>query len=111
MIRIHLSFAGDEVERFSTEKDEITIGRSSDNDVAIDNVGVSKLHARIFERDGQLMVEDCESTNGTSLNGEKIQAATPLEEGDTISILKYSLIVSTEDPEPGDSDCVETYRL
>jgi hypothetical protein len=47
---------------------------------------VSQVHARVTERDGSLWVEDVGSTNGTYVNGERIDAPTKLGKGDRVQV-------------------------
>jgi pSer/pThr/pTyr-binding forkhead associated (FHA) protein len=79
------------------EGQEIIIGRSSELDMVLVEEMVSRRHARIQLQDGVITIEDLGSTNGTFVNGEKIQKGT-LREGDRIligtSILK---VVTTAD--------------
>ena len=51
-----------------------------------DDTYVSQLHARVFQADGPLFVEDLGSTNGTFLNGERISAPTALQGGDRLQV-------------------------
>ena len=53
--------------------DDQTLGRLASNDVAIDEAGLSREHARVFREDGSWWVEDLGSSNGTFVNGERIQ--------------------------------------
>lgn len=94
MIAITVIFNGYEIEHFVTEKKYITIGRMSNNDICLNNIGISKRHAWIFEREGVYLLEDCESTNGTYLNGKEVKTTQLLEENDVIGIVKYHLEVS-----------------
>lgn len=77
------------------ELQEIVIGRSSDLDMVLVEEMVSRRHARISLEQGVVSIEDMGSTNGTFVNGEKIQHAT-LQEGDRVligtSILKLVAI-------------------
>lgn len=51
----------------------LSIGRTKENDIAIDHTSVSKHHASlVLNEDGKLLVADTGSTNGTYLNGERI---------------------------------------
>jgi len=64
---------------------ELTIGRAAGCGIAIpDDTFVSNVHARVFERDGDVFVEDLGSTNGTLVNGAALTAAVKLRKGDRI---------------------------
>ncbi len=64
----------------------LSIGRSKDSDVQIDDRYASSLHARVFERGGRTFVEDMNSTNGTLLNGATLKGEAELIDGDTVQI-------------------------
>ncbi|HEV2728209.1 MAG TPA: FHA domain-containing protein [Solirubrobacterales bacterium] len=64
----------------------LSIGRSKEADVRIDDRYASSLHARVFSREGRFYVEDMNSTNGTLLNGATLQGEADLIDGDTIQI-------------------------
>jgi pSer/pThr/pTyr-binding forkhead associated (FHA) protein len=68
----------------------ITIGRSSSNDIPVDNLAVSRHHAQIIKEGDHYLVEDLDSNNGTYLNGDRIQNH-PLKDGDNIQIGKHVL--------------------
>src|SRR6186713_2166944 len=67
------------------EGQEIIIGRSSELDMVLVEEMVSRKHARIALTDGVINIEDMGSTNGTFVNGEKVQQGT-LHEGDRVLI-------------------------
>jgi pSer/pThr/pTyr-binding forkhead associated (FHA) protein len=67
------------------EGQEIVIGRSSELDMVLVEEMVSRKHARIALSDGVISIEDMGSTNGTFVNGEKVQQGT-LREGDRVLI-------------------------
>ncbi len=64
----------------------LSVGRSKDSDVRIDDRYASGLHARVFSREGRYFVEDMNSTNGTLLNGATLSGEAELIDGDTIQI-------------------------
>jgi FHA domain len=64
----------------------LSIGRSKEADVRIDDRYASSLHARVFSREGRFFVEDMSSTNGTLLNGATLQGEAELIDGDNVQI-------------------------
>jgi hypothetical protein len=64
----------------------LSIGRSKECDVQIEDRYASGLHARVFERGGRFLAEDMSSTNGTLLNGAELQGEAELIDGDTVQI-------------------------
>lgn len=64
----------------------LSIGRSKESDVRIDDRYASGLHARVFERGGRHFVEDMSSTNGTLLNGAELRGEAELIDGDAVQI-------------------------
>lgn len=66
------------------------IGRNQDNDVVIDNAGVSGNHAEIIKNGEKYTIHDLNSKNGVYVNGERI-SETELKFGDEISIFKHKL--------------------
>ncbi len=65
---------------------EVTLGRSPRCIVHLDDRFASGVHARIFERNGELWLEDLGSTNGTWLNEERLVAPSRLQRGDRIKV-------------------------
>lgn len=66
---------------------EITLGRDPGCTIAIDDdTYVSQLHLRIYDYEGQPMVEDLGSTNGTFHNGAKLNGSKLLHPGDRIQV-------------------------
>jgi len=67
------------------DEGEIWIGRSSELDMVLVEDMVSRRHAKISVREGQIMLEDFGSTNGSFVNGEKITKCV-LAEGDRVLV-------------------------
>jgi pSer/pThr/pTyr-binding forkhead associated (FHA) protein len=65
-----------------------TIGRLPDNNLQIDNLAVSGHHAKISWEQGQYIVEDLGSLNGTYVNNERV-GKVPLKHGDRVKIGKH----------------------
>lgn len=91
MFRVTLSLGGTVVRKYPFEKDQITIGRDPDCDISIDNVAVSRNHATVSLADGEYVLEDLQSGNGTFVNGEKVVTHV-LHSGDAFIIGKYTLL-------------------
>lgn len=88
---VALKFKGKEIDHWVFDKHELRIGRTPDNDIAIDNLAVSRLHAVLEEDRGSFYVRDCDSLNGTVVNGNKVGRAQ-LNDGDEISIGKHTIV-------------------
>jgi FHA domain-containing protein len=68
-------------------EDEITLGRGAGCTVPLAfDTFVSQVHARAFDRDGTLWVEDLGSRNGTFVNGEQIHDATRVAKGARVQV-------------------------
>lgn len=67
-------------------QDELTIGRSSDNNVFIKDPFVSKKHLKIVQDEGDYYLEDLSSANGTFLNEDKVEDVVKLESGDILKV-------------------------
>ena len=72
------------------------LGRLPECDVQLDDVSVSRRHARITERAGGWAIEDLDSTNGVRVNGTSVRQAT-LEHGDTIELGSVKMTFALED--------------
>lgn len=71
-----------------------TIGRTMNNDIALNDSFLSAEHA-ILQWDGQTwIIDDLESTNGTRLNGQEVVQPSPLDYGDTIQVGHVDLKLS-----------------
>ncbi len=68
------------------EKAEIIIGRDINNDIVINDSEVSRRHARLFLSEGNYVIEDLGSTNGTSVNGQRITGPYLLRPGELIML-------------------------
>jgi pSer/pThr/pTyr-binding forkhead associated (FHA) protein len=91
MPEIIVKFEDKIIEKFITEKKRITIGRTPDNDIVLDNRGVSRRHAQIEFSENQAVIIDNESLNGTFVNSRRVSEEI-LKDSDTINIGKYSLV-------------------
>ena len=76
---------------FSVSKNELKIGRDPDNDIFLDDITVSRKHALIKHKKGNLVISDVGSLNGTYLNHERVDEAY-LDNKDEIQIGKFKMI-------------------
>jgi pSer/pThr/pTyr-binding forkhead associated (FHA) protein len=72
---------------------EITLGRDPQCEVYLEDETVSAYHARLSYHHGQWWLEDLESTNGTTLNGEKVKTPTIIISNDNIRCGEAALTV------------------
>lgn len=90
--------------------EELVIGRLAEGDGALgEDIELSREHARILrEGDGRFLVEDLGSTNGTYLNGRRLDRPAPLEAGDRIQVGGSALVVqvSAAQTTPPSSDTI-----
>jgi len=70
-----------------------TIGRAPNADFIVDATLVSRLHCRLSAGATELQVEDLESTNGTFVNGERVERAA-LKIGDRLGVGEVEFLIS-----------------
>lgn len=97
MLTILLKFNDQLLKTIETDRDAITIGRNESNEIQVDNLSVSKQHAKISKQDDKYVIEDLKSTNGTYLN-EKIISRAELNDQDVITIGKHTLEIYLNRP-------------
>jgi pSer/pThr/pTyr-binding forkhead associated (FHA) protein len=78
-------------ERFYLEAPDITIGRDPSSDIFLNDVTVSRAHARLYVAGGDVRVVDAGSLNGTFVNGELVNEAA-LASGDTLQIGRFRMV-------------------
>ncbi len=87
---------------FTVDDVETHIGRGRESAVRIDDVGISRTHARIVRTlEGQYLVEDLKSTNGVFVNGRRVERCD-LVNGDRVQVgptvvLRFALIDADEE--------------
>jgi pSer/pThr/pTyr-binding forkhead associated (FHA) protein len=85
------------IERVVVQKKMISIGRTSGNDIVLDNKAVSRKHALIEFNESSALVMDNESVNGTFVNNRKVSEEV-LKDNDQITIGKFDLIYHRDAP-------------
>ena len=94
-MRISLIIDNTVLKKYIFDQNEIIIGRDTNSDICIDNIAVSRKHARITKGPDEHFIEDMGSINGTFVNGHWVSKKL-LDTGDEISIGKYSLKINFE---------------
>ena len=93
--------AGDHgtVQRVAITSPSFQIGRQPSNHLAIADQTVSGRHAELLQIDTDLFLRDLNSTNGTLLNGRRVQNLTGLQHGDVIHFgsVMFTLVQGGED--------------
>ncbi len=78
--------------RFLLSGGDVSIGRSSENGIVLNDFSVSRRHALLSERGGVWTIEDLNSTNGVKVNGT-FAPKTPLRANDVLSVGAFTLYV------------------
>ncbi len=66
-------------ESFTLNDDVTTIGRSSDNDICISDIGASRHHAKFVKKGDRIFITDLKSSQGVFIDGEKIEPVLEVE--------------------------------
>jgi pSer/pThr/pTyr-binding forkhead associated (FHA) protein len=107
MAKLVLGFNGETLQEYPLDRETMTIGRKTDNDIHIDNLAVSGNHAKILTILNDSFIEDLDSTNGTYINGEKINRHA-LQNGEIIAIGKHELKYVNDTADDGSGNFEKT---
>ena len=88
---------GDE-SRFLIDQDITSVGRHPESDIFLDDITVSRHHAKFVRAGGVLHLEDLGSLNGTYINRTLIDGRAQVRSGDEIQIGKYRATIALGDP-------------
>ncbi len=95
MAKLTLQFGTTVLKEYTLERQVVTIGRSPQSTIIIDNPAVSHDHAKLYADGYEFYLEDLGSLNGTFLNGSRIGRAL-LRPGDTIAVGKHTIRFTAE---------------
>lgn len=95
--RVAVAAGPDKGKEFPIENGTIKVGRGGRNDFILSDPSVSSLHLEIESTPSGILVRDMGSTNGTRINGQKIQS-TGVEVGSEIQIGQTKLKILFEEP-------------
>lgn len=104
-ILVKVNFKGKPLHSYSFPNRDITIGRSAECDIVLDNAGVSRQHAMLACVEGEIEVTDLDSGNGTFVNDQSVQQMF-LSANDRLRIGKFDLDVMLSS-EPGETSSIE----
>ena len=84
----------------------VLVGRGEEAKIRIPQDSVSRRHCEFVERDGHVWIRDLGSTNGTLLDGKRVQpnVDTPVSSGGTVSVGDVQIRVEYAMPRAGDDD-------
>ena len=93
---------------------EVSIGRDPDNDLWTPDPGLSRRHCLIRYEDGEVIIRDLHSCNGTMVNGTPVSVQR-LQHQDRVAVGESVLVFSAQEeagqPEPGSVEFTETTEL
>lgn len=98
-------------------EDATSFGRTTENTFSFpDNSNISRHHAEIAFKDGEFVLTDLGSSNGTTINGQRIDGETVLNDGDFITlgnsvIVEFIIEDETPDNAEYDSDTVQSESI
>ncbi len=98
LVRIDSADAG---QVHSLNEDQFTLGRHPENNVCIDDQGLSRYHARLVKKGDKYWIEDLDSSNGTFVNGRRMTSCE-LTNGDTLQFgprVSFRLSLASADEE------------
>jgi DNA-binding response OmpR family regulator len=86
-------YEGDAPDRcWTIGQDEMVVGREPDCEISLPDRQVSRRHAVLRRREGEYVIEDCGSKNGTYVNGRPLDGPYRLHDGDEIQVaLRFKL--------------------
>ena len=112
MAQLILRHDGLPLRTYPIDRDCLTVGRHSDNDIQLHDEVVSAHHARLVRRPSRYLeghadvfVEDRSSTNGTWVNGERVERAL-LSHGDLIRMGRHEFAYESEAEEALDRTAI-----
>ena len=93
MLRLLVQRFGGPSFEYLVEGDETMLGRSSQSDIVLPDKFTSRRHALISRTDGGYVIEDLGSHNGTRVNGEQIDRAVAIRDGDVVKLSCFVISV------------------
>lgn len=79
-------------QRYSLNADSVVLGRSNEADIVVDDTGVSRRHLEIRRDGGTTYAVDLGSTNGSYINGQRLQGSAALHDGTAITMGRTKIV-------------------
>jgi pilus assembly protein CpaF len=98
VLKVVVHEKGGRTQRFDFQTDQFSVGREDDNDLVLDRVNISKYHLRFRRHQGRVEVMDLGSTNGTYVNGRKVEQPRAVRRSDRIYVGDYILMLEGDEP-------------
>jgi len=99
MAKLIVKFRDATLQEIPITRPTVTIGRVDNNDIKIENLAVSRQHAKIVRDGERYIIEDLNSLNGTFVNEKKVMKGI-LRNNDEILVGKHTLIFVDEEEKP-----------
>ena len=99
MATIHVIQGPDKGRTHSLPARETRVGREAE-DLQLNDPTVSREHVRLFPRNGEWIIEDLGSANGTYVNGVRLRRTLPLRQGDQVRMGSTLLVFGGSGPAP-----------
>ena len=98
---------GDAKKEIMVNSEGVTIGRSAENNLVVQDLEASRFHSKILPETENLIVVDLDSTNGTFLNDDRVSGNREVHDGDRIRIGQIEFVVSLLPTESLEESIVE----
>ncbi len=104
MVGISVDYKG---KAFDLEDDEISVGRTDENVITLNNSSISGSHCKLTKQGPNYLLTDLGSTNGTRVNGQPI-TETVLQDRDIIHFGSLEFVYADQKPDNDDYDSLRT---
>jgi pSer/pThr/pTyr-binding forkhead associated (FHA) protein len=98
---VDVVFRDQVLETVPFDRPTLRVGRMPENDLVIDNLAVSRFHARLQLEERRVFLEDAGSENGCLVNEERVAGRREIAPGDRIQIGKHELRVRSASADDG----------
>ena len=88
-------------QRFTLRAPSVVLGRSSAADITVEDTGVSRRHLEILHQDGVYLAVDLGSTNGSTVDGERLRGRRELTDGSVITMGRTTIVFRLLTPRSG----------